>query len=506
VQHRGKWITKSRLKRIEARRGRLQKVIRERADWKNAWQLKTRHFELTTNTSHQLATEIGDAIDACYDTLKSVYSARGDGGKIPVDVFATFDQFAAVSAAEGFPIRSQNIAGYFWRKGNQAGIRCYYIGSLEETLKTLYHEIAHLTLYKKVGGTTPTWSNEGLAVFFEDLHRTKKGFDIQTIPWHRLWSLQSTLKKTPNGPTLSHLVGLSRERYTAQFYPQVWALIHFLLFGENGKYRNNFNRYYALLEKEPGRMSNGELFHKAFGKHPDELQTEWVRHIQSIKPESAQDFIGASRTAARYKVNLQEARDYAAQAIELDPKNWQAHAALAQALAYAAMLANQPGQRAQFISDSLDAYATAAEVGRFTKLRKKRGAGNYPRIQLHISWALAHALAGNYETAFEMLENVLDVDETSADAYRVLALMQIIATNTNVRDLDQAAEDLSVADDFGRAQMNYAVRALLHQARGKKAEAQQALKRAAELDRFGIGSVLYPALKKRYAQQPQQKS
>ena len=69
VQHRGKWVTKSRVKRLESRRNRLQALISQRSDWSKAWKLTTRHFRLTTNTSPQLATEMADSIDACYDTL-----------------------------------------------------------------------------------------------------------------------------------------------------------------------------------------------------------------------------------------------------------------------------------------------------------------------------------------------------------------------------------------------------------------------------------------------------
>ena len=77
-----------------------------------------------------------------------------------------------------------------------------------------------------------------------------------------------------------------------------------------------------------------------------------------------------------------------------------------------------------------------------------------------------------------MLDNVLEVDQASASAYRTLALLQIVTTDDNLRDLAQAAEDLDVADDFGLTHRNHAVRALLEQANGKSSAAQQALNQA----------------------------
>ena len=222
-----------------------------------------------------------------------------------------------------------------------------------------------------------------------------------------------------------------------------------------------------------------------------------MQHILAIKPESAQDFIGASRSALQYKVNFQEARDFAEQAIELDAKDWHAHEALADALFYAALLERKEGKAADLLSQSIAAYEQAAEVGRFTKLRKKRTAGNFPLVQMHNAWATAHIYAGNYETAFEMLDNLLDVDETSSGTYRALALMQIIASNSNVVDLGQAAEDLKAADDFGLAPANLAVRAMLEQAKGNAGASQAALKQAVAADRFGIGRALFPILVKK---------
>ena len=113
VEHRGKWIRKSRLRQLESRRERLQELTRQRSDWSQAWKLKTRYFELTTNTSPQIAVEIADAIDACYDTLKSVYNSKGTRRKIPVEVYANFQQFAEHSAKNGIRIANPGILGYF---------------------------------------------------------------------------------------------------------------------------------------------------------------------------------------------------------------------------------------------------------------------------------------------------------------------------------------------------------------------------------------------------------
>ena len=50
-------------------------------------------------------------------------------------------------------------------------------GSLDRTLSTLFHECTHLVIHQACGDgvEVPTWANEGLAVFFENLANLPDG-------------------------------------------------------------------------------------------------------------------------------------------------------------------------------------------------------------------------------------------------------------------------------------------------------------------------------------------
>jgi len=189
--------------------------IKFASDWKNAWVYKTEpgHFIITSNVSPELVKEIGLAMEQCYHELSKVFGAKTAIKNINVEVYATQDQFIRESAAAGIPM-GRNVLGYFYW-GPSTGIRCFYAGSIEQTLSTLFHECTHLVI-NKVCEEVPTWANEGLAVFFESALRTEKGMTLETIPFNRLWHLKSMLKK--GDLSLNRLCQLNGAReYTGEY-------------------------------------------------------------------------------------------------------------------------------------------------------------------------------------------------------------------------------------------------------------------------------------------------
>lgn len=138
VKYHGTWISPQRLKTIQARQAQVRERIKFASDWKNAWALKTEHFIIKSNVSPQLIEDLGKAMEQCYAELAKVFSAKANLKNIPIDVFATQEQFIRESAAAQIPVGT-NTLGYFWY-GAETGIRCFYTGTPEQTMRTLFHE------------------------------------------------------------------------------------------------------------------------------------------------------------------------------------------------------------------------------------------------------------------------------------------------------------------------------------------------------------------------------
>ena len=141
VKYHGTWISPQRLKTIQARQAQVRERVKFASDWKNAWELRSEHFLIKSNVSPQLTEDLGKAMEQCFAELANVFSAKTKLKSIPIDVFATQEQFIRNSAESGFP-SSSNTLGYFWWRGDETGIRCFYAGTPEQTMSSMNKTIA----------------------------------------------------------------------------------------------------------------------------------------------------------------------------------------------------------------------------------------------------------------------------------------------------------------------------------------------------------------------------
>jgi tetratricopeptide (TPR) repeat protein len=163
-----------------------------------------------------------------------------------------------------------NIAGYF-----QSGDDVDFIALNGEidTPSVIYHEYAH-RLIRDATSRVPPWANEGLAEFYSTFRVSGNGFDLGRPISHHVLLLREQASLIP----LETLLAVERDSpyYNERskqgiFYAQSWALVHYLMAGNNGirrpqlatylqlvaqgtaidaSFRNAFQADYATIEKE----------------------------------------------------------------------------------------------------------------------------------------------------------------------------------------------------------------------------------------------------------------
>ena len=484
-RHRGQWLDKSTYKKVTKREQQFRELTKQRADWSNAWEFETQFFKIKTNCPHQIAEEVAIAMDMCFLRLKDVFGLTKKIAKVPLEVYATQEQFMQGSAQAGIPV-SMGTLGYFYWGGMESGIRCFYAGSIEQTLSTLFHECTHLVIRSVIGGEVPTWSNEGLAVFLEDAKREEDGIDLQAIPWSRVSHLRDQMER---GKISLNTLVRNQNNYTVEYYPQGWSVIYFMLYFEDGKYRKNFMNYYELLKKQ-NFSDNIDAFRKAFGQQPDDFYDEWKSMIDALKPETTTDLIGAAMQEAKRELNYDKAIEYAQQVIDSDERSWEAKLAFGRVLMYRGLINDD---RESFRS-ALEYFGEALKGSGHEELESKRGKSIYLPKLMHIDYARTAIGAGEYELAKGILEGILEVDPLSSQAYAFLALIAGTADDENFRSDELAGEYLDIADDLGQNHINLYVRAMWEWKRGNMSQVREWLEQGATQDRFGFGAHFYRRL------------
>ena len=489
-RHRGKWLDPRTYKKVAKREQQFREFTKQRADWNNAWEFNSKYFKIKTNTPHQVAKEMAIAMDMCFERLKEVFGLRKKIPLVPLEIYATQEQFMRGSAEAGIPM-SPGVLGYFYWGGGGSGIRCFYAGSIEQTLSTLFHECTHLVIRQVIGNEVPTWSNEGLAVFLEDAKREEDTINLLAIPWSRVSHLRQQMQA--GKISLNRLVQ-NQTGYSVEYYPQGWSLIYFLLFYDDGKYRGKFMQYYDLLKKQ-SYGDNLSAFKKVFGQDPDAFYSEWEEMVNALKPEATVDLIGKAMDDAKRETNFDEAERLAKEAIAAGDRNWEAKLAYARVLMYRGLMETSTDS----FRESLDYFKDALKESGYEVLEPKRNKSIYLPKLMHIDYARAAIGAGEYELAQGILEGVLEIDPMSSMGYAFLALIAGTADDPNFRSDELAEEYLSIADDFGKSHINLYVRACWEWTRGNTSQVAKLLQDGAEQDRFGFGARYYSMLQSRLA-------
>ncbi len=495
VKHLGTWVSSSRLKSIQKRQQIARERIKFASDWKNAWVYKTEpgHFTITSNVSPELVKEIGLAMEQCYTELAKVFGSNAKAKAINVEVYSTQDQFLRESAASGIPM-GRNVLGYFYW-GETTGIRSFYAGTPEQTLNTLFHECTHLVI-RSVCQDVPTWANEGLAVFFESAERDVKGMKLETIPFSRLWQLKGMLKQ--GDLSLNRLCKLQgMKQYTGDYYPQGWALIHFLLYAEKAKYRKSFENFYGGLTKKTWDGDSMAIFKKYFGREPEAFYPDWKAYVMGIEPRTASEFVAASTAAYTEWLDFESAQVFATKALELgkdkDESVLLCNARLNLALGrWASEKERKAEHYAQAVEFFEKVYPPESDDPKAKKPAKSRKI-NQAYAADRLDFARACIGGGRYEQAQDLIEDVLSKKEFefNAEGYSMLAYLAIVAEDPAFKSIELAKENAKLAEDLGADQENKYVQALICLAENNKSAAAKFLAEAASRDEFGFGGQFF---------------
>jgi hypothetical protein len=495
VKHLGMWVKKERLPSIQRRQEQVRERNKLASNWANAWVHNTKqgHFVIKSNVSPELVIDIGLAMELCYKELAEVFNVTKPIQGISVEVYATQELFMSESAKAKIPI-SATALGYFYY-GPSIGIRAFYAGSLDQTLNTLYHECTHLVI-NQACGRAPTWTNEGIAVFFESAQRDEKEIKLDSIPFSRLWQLKRMLQK--DEISLNRLCQLQGpEQYTGEYYPQGWGLFYYLFNAEKGKYRRTLGNYFSVLTSKKWDGDNMGLFKKSFGREPQTFYDDWKSYIMAIEPKTTEEYIAATIASFSEWLDFERAQKYAEKALELG-KGKDEDVFLCNARLYLtkARWSNSPRQKADNYAKSISFFEMIyppktgdPKTWKPAKYRKMTQA--YAAEQL--DFARACIGAGRYEQAQDILEELLSKKqfEFNPQVYSMLAYMAVVAEDPAFKSLEVAKENAQLAEDLGADQENKYVRALIAVAEGNKGAAAKLLSEAAARDEFGFGGQFF---------------
>ncbi len=244
-----------------------------------------KHYVLETDVVPDRAKFIGQLMDATGKEFDRRFAGfHGIVRKKPkLKVFASKERYVEELKGATSGGNVEFTSGVFCVRDET--VYSYDSPGLESTLKhECFHQFAHFV----IGGTLPLWANEGLAEYFSAgvFDEWAGEMRLGGVPTGRVLVLRDTWK-TPDKLTIDELLqigplewqhNLDDPRGAAQ-YAQAWALCHFLVHGEGGKYEKYFDRFLRFID---GGLDGETAFKQAFGPDTKPLQAKYDAYIEQL--------------------------------------------------------------------------------------------------------------------------------------------------------------------------------------------------------------------------------
>lgn len=160
---------------------------------------------------------------------------------------------------------------------------------IDKLLATYRHEGAHQFVDQFIGSKCPVWLNEGLAVYYEHARFENGQLKTGQVPDY----YASLLRQAAEGNTLipvKDMLAMTSEAWAAAVtgkatqtslqYAEAWSMVHFLEYGDGGKYRTPFMQYLYFL----ARGTHQDAWRRTFGANLAGFETRWRAYIQDLKP------------------------------------------------------------------------------------------------------------------------------------------------------------------------------------------------------------------------------
>ncbi|MHC4909835.1 MAG: DUF1570 domain-containing protein [Planctomycetota bacterium] len=216
--------------------------------------------------------------------------------KLNVMIFSTRREYVDV-LRNRFGVNAMNTGGIFFVNPQGSALALWTEGLHRRRINhVIQHEGFHQFAYSRFGNDLPIWVNEGMAEFFGE----------SILVGDRLILGQSTPRLVDrvrdaieNGESIGfeRMLTMDSERWgsalrdgtAALQYAQAWSMVHFLVYGSNGRYQGAFEQYLRLLNQG---VRSAEAFSRAFGTGPSRsvlmarFEQRWKDYARASVPSA----------------------------------------------------------------------------------------------------------------------------------------------------------------------------------------------------------------------------
>jgi tetratricopeptide (TPR) repeat protein len=244
---------------------------------KDSWtSVHSKNFFLIGNASEKEIKQVAVRLEQFREVFSRLFTKMNFNSPVPTTVVV----FKSDSSYRPFKPNATTV-GYF-----QSGPDVNYITLTTELhgdqdpFNVIFHEYTHLLVNNTVGNM-PSWFNEGLAEYYSTFSMTddRKIMLGKPISNHvfllrenKMLPLRTLFQVDQQSPYYNE-----REKQSI-FYAESWALMHYLILGNNGKYLPQLGKFMESMDANvPMEQAFQQAFETTFEKMEKELR-DYIKH------------------------------------------------------------------------------------------------------------------------------------------------------------------------------------------------------------------------------------
>ncbi len=191
-----------------------------------------------------------------------------------------------------FGVNPSGTGGAFVMNGDNHGLALWIENLPENRIKhVLQHEGFHQFAYSRFGSDLPIWVNEGLAEFFGQSVLVGDTLVLGQSHQRILTRLKNAVESESFTP-FEEMIGLTHDAWNAKLnageaglmYDQAWSMVHFLVYGNNGRWTDAFERYLRLINNG---LPTREAFLQAFETtETHAFEERWLEYMGEMQPSA----------------------------------------------------------------------------------------------------------------------------------------------------------------------------------------------------------------------------
>lgn len=240
---------------------------------KDTWTIvHSKNFTLVGNASEKDIRQVATRLEQFRDAFTRLLKA-----KFETPVPTTVIVFKSKSSYK--PFNNRDSAGYFQKGDDVNYITLTTEAGGESPFSIIYHEYVHLLVDNNLGNV-PVWFNEGLAEYYStfDIEADRKVhlgelilYHLQTLREDKFLPLRTLFAVDHYSPYYNE--GSKR----GTFYAESWALVHYLILGNEGKRMPQLSRFLNLLD---ANVALDNAFKQAFQMEVEALEKEFKKYVE----------------------------------------------------------------------------------------------------------------------------------------------------------------------------------------------------------------------------------